>query len=510
MPAAHGLVRSMLVIGSSNSVGILLGIIRVKVLAVLMGATGVGVLGIYDNIHQTGQMLAGLGLDQSGVRSVAASHADQRELGYVRRTLGIASLIQGALGMVGLWLLREPISLWVFNDPDHGFEVGLLGLGILLSLISASQIAQLQGLRRIDDLAKTGIIAGVLTTVGGIAAVWQFGADGLVLFVLAQPVFTVLVAARYVACLPRITVSMNIAAFWRHWRSMAGLGATFMFAGLLIVGGLLAARSLIVDSLGLDAAGHFQAAWAISMQCVGFVLGAMGVDYFPRLTAIIGDRVASTALVNDQTQIGLAVGGPVLLIVLGFAPWVIPLLYSGAFGPAVELLQWMCIGNLLRLASWPIGFILIAREDRLLFAAFQLLWLTAFLVLLWMLLPTLGVEAAGPAFVAANAIVISANIWAVRRLHGFRWQRLSWWLTSTHLAVAVVLLMVADTSPLAAAGACMAAGAATGVWGARLVAVKIGPEGPLGRLTTGLFRLLRWPLPDHGAVADSLPPGLGK
>jgi len=510
MTTSGGLVRSMMVIGGSNSVGIVLGIVRSKVLALLLGATGIGMLGIFDNILQTGQQLAGLGLDQSGVRRVAASHGDPQELMRVRRTLGIANLIQGALGMVGFWLLREQISIWVFNDPAYGFEVGLLGIGVLLSLISGSQLAQLQGLRRIDDIAKTAVVAGVLTTVGGIIAVWMLGSGGLVLFVLAQPVFMVLVAARYLARLPRAAISMDFAALWRQWRSMAGLGITFMFAGLLAIGGLLVARSLIVDRLGLDAAGHFQAAWAISMQCLGFVLGAMGVDYFPRLSGIISDRMASSALVNDQAQIGLALAGPILLIVLGLAPWLVPLLYSDAFGPAVDMLQWMCLGNLLKLAAWPIGFIMIAREDRLIFATLQVLWLTAFLGLLWVLLPALGVEAAGPAFLAAYAIVLSAQYFAVRRLHGFRWQRASLRLFSIHLGLAAVLLALTQTAPLLGAGGCVAAAAATGIWGARLVAIKIGPEGQMGRLATGLFHLLHWPLPDQTAATDSLSPDPGE
>lgn len=495
MTSAHGLVRSMLVIGSSTSVGIVLSIIRYKVLAVLLGASGVGVMGLYESIHQTGQQLAGLGMDQSGVRRVAASQGDPRELSRVRRALIIAGLVQGAIGMVVLWLLRDRISLWLFNVPDHGLAIGVLGIGILLSLIAAAQMALLQGMRRIDDLAKSAIAAAVLTTIGGIAAVWTLGSAGLVVIILAQPAFLMVIAGRFVARLPRMATSMGSAGLWRQWRSMVGLGLTFMFAGLVATGGVLAARALIVDSQGLEPAGHFQAAWSISMQFVGLVLIAMGADYFPRLSAIIADRALSTRLVNDQAQIGLALGAPGLLLVLGLAPWIIPLFYSDAFGPAVGLLQWLCVGNILRLASWPTGFIMIAREDRWTFAALQAVWQTVFLAVLWMLLPALGVEAAGIAFAAASLVVLSANNWTVRRLHGFRWQGLSVRLFAIHFGLSAALLALARTAPTAAAVACLVAGTATAIWGLRLVAVKIGPEGRLGRLATRLFRLIQWPLP---------------
>ena len=501
MTAARGLVRSTLVIGSATSVGIVLGIVRVKVLALLLGPAGVGLIGIYVNILQAGVQLAGLGLAQSGVRRVATSQGDPQELARVRRSLFVAHLVQGALGMTGIWLLRERISLMMFNDPGYGLEVGLMGLGVLVSLISASQSALLQGMRRIDDLARAGIVAGVMTTAAGIAAVWLLGADGLALFVLAQPVFLVLVTARYVARLPSAAVSMNLEALWAQWRAMAGLGATFMFVGVLTAGGLLVARSLIVDKMGLEAAGHFQAAWAISFQYVGFLLQAMGTDFFPRLSGIIGDRAASTALVNDQAQIALALGGPVLLILLGLAPWVIELLYSGAFGPAVTVLQWQCLGNMLKLASWPTGFLMIARQDRLAFMATEILWHLVFLGLLWALLPTLGVASAGIAFAVGYAVYVGVLQAIVRRLHGFRWQPLSLRLFGLHVGLSAGLLALAQAVPLAGAAAGMAAGGATGLWGLRIVALKIGPGGRLGGLAARLFRLLRWPLPEsEGAV----------
>ena len=500
----------MIVIGSSTSVGIILGIVRIKVLALLLGASGVGVMGIFESIQQTSRQFAGLGLDQSGVRRLAANQGDPEELNRVRRTLTVANLTQGTLGMIGLWLLRERIALWLFNDADYGFEVGLLGLGVLLSLITASQLAQLQGMRRIDDLAKTAVVSSALTTAGGIAAIWILGAEGLVLFVLAQPVFMAVAAAHYVRRLPRISVSMNLGAHWRQWRSMAGLGATFMIAGLLATGGLLVARALIVDGFGLDAAGHFQAAWAISIQCLGFILGSMGVDYFPRLSGLIDDRQASNELVNDQAQIGFALGGPVLLAFLGLSPWIVPLFYSGGFEPAVATLQWMCVGSLLKLASWPTGFIMIAREDKLVFTATQMLWQCIFLGLLWAFLPLLGVEAAGPAFVAAYLAVALVNNRAVWRLHGFVWRSASTRLFMIHLGLSAALLILVRTSPMIGAAASVLAAGATGIWGLRVVAGKIGPEGRLGVFATRLFRALRWPLPEAGPAADIPRPGPGE
>lgn len=69
----------------------------------------------------------------------------------------------------------------------------------------------------------------------------------------------------------------------------------------------------------MNPAGIYQAAWALSGLFAGFVLGAMGTDFYPRLTALIRDREAAVRAVNEQTEIGILLAVPWLLATLAFA-----------------------------------------------------------------------------------------------------------------------------------------------------------------------------------------------
>ncbi len=101
---------------------------------------------------------------------------------------------------------------------------------------------------------------------------------------------------------------------------LARLGAAFMVSGLVSVLGFLLARTLLQRELGIEALGHFQAAWSIGMTYLGFILGAMGTDYFPRLTASIHEKTTATRLVNEQTEVALLLIAPILIALLGCAP----------------------------------------------------------------------------------------------------------------------------------------------------------------------------------------------
>lgn len=495
MSDARGLMRSMLVIGSAQTVNILLSIARMKVLAVLLGPSGVGLLSIYNSLQSTVQQTAGLGMRSSGVREIASSRREEATLSRVRRALFAAHLVQGALAMFAVWVLREPIAVWLFGDAARATEVGLIGVAILLALLGAAQTALLQGTRRIGDLGRVTVLGAFVGTVAGLAAVWLQGERGLIWFILAQPLAAVLIALHYTRRLPKPTAArLSLVETWDIWKPMAKLGAAFMLGGLATAATLLVVRGRISQELGLDAAGHFAAAWGITMTYVGFLLGAMGADYYPRLTEVIRDRVAAVRLMNDQAQLGLAIGGPVLLLLIGLAPWVITLLYSSEFGPAVTLLQWQTVGNVFKLASWALGFSIAASARGKTFLLVQVNFNILFLLMLWPSLSSFGIQAAGPAFTISYILHFCLLNVLVRRIHGFKWQALSLGLLGLHASLAVALLALALMAPLAAAVASPLLAAATGLFGLRVVLIKIGPEGRLASRLARLYAGIGWPI----------------
>ena len=492
---SRGLIRSILVIGSAQAVKIVISIVRMKVLAILLGPSGVGLLSIYNNLQGMVSQTAGLGMGSSGVREIASARGEEATLSRVRRVLFAAHLVQGGLALLAVWLLRVPISTWLFGDGSRATEVGLVGVAILLALLSSAQTALLQGLRRIGDLGRVTVTGALAATVAGLWAVWIWGEAGLIWFLLVQPLATVLVAVYFTRRLPRPSSGrLTPLEIWQVWKPMAKLGVAFMLGGLATTATLLLVRGRISQELGLEAAGHFAAAWGITMTYVGFLLSAMGADYYPRLTEVIHDRTAAIGLMNDQAQLGLAIGGPVLLLLIGCAPWVITLLYSGEFGPAVTLLQWQTVGNVFKLASWALSFSIVAAARAKTFFVMELSFNIVFLILVLTLLPGFGLQITAIAFLLGY-IIYFANAWLLtRRINDFRWQPLSLGLLGLHAGLAFALLALALIAPLAAGVAAPVLALATGLFGLRIVLVKIGPKGRQAARLARLYTAIGWPI----------------
>ena len=493
--SSRSLIRSMAVIGGAQAINILVSILRIKVLAILLGPTGVGLLSIYSSLQGMIGTAAGLGMGSSGVRQIASVKGEEAKLGRVRCVLLAAHLVQGLIAMTGVWLLRTQISDWLFGDRSYSTEVGLIGIAILLALLGTAQTTLLQGMRRIEDLGRVTVYSALVGTGTGLVAVWLYGQSGLIWFIVAQPLAITAIAVRYTRRLPKTNkANSSLTEIWEVWKPMAKLGMAFMLGGLASTATLLLVRGHITQELGLEAAGHFAAAWGITMTYVGFLLGAMAADYYPRLTEVINDRAASTLLMNDQAQLGLVIGGPVLLLLIGLAPWTINLMYSAEFAPAAELLQWQTVGNVFKLASWALSFSIIAAARSKIFFFMELSFNIVFLLTIWCYLPILGLNAAAIAFLLGYVVYFAVVSTLAHFLQGFRWQRATFMILAMHATLAVMLLMLARVVPEVAAIASVCVATVTLVLGLRIVLIKMGPEGRVAARLTRIYAAIGWPI----------------
>ncbi len=492
-PSSHReILRATSITGAASVLNILISVVRTKVLALLIGPAGVGLFGLFSRVLGTASMLVGMGLGHSGVRQLAAAAGDPQTLARVRKALWYASLALGALGMLLMWLLREPIADLVFDDTARASEVAWLGLGLLLTLVTTSQTALLQGLRRIGDLAGVSVLGAIAGSVLAVVLASQLRLDGVIWMVVFMPLASALVAAAFVARLPRAAPwRPRRRELWREWRSLLGLGVAVMAATVLSSLAQLATRALTTEAIDLNATGHFEAAWAISMTYIGFVLSAMGADYYPRLTAAVADRDRANRLVNEQAEVALVLAAPVLIGIVSFAPVVIHLLYSGEFAPAIEVLRLQVLGDVLKVAAWPMGFILLAHSANRAFFLTELLWNAVYVGAVWLLLPAIGLDATGAAFVIGYVFYTAMIYFVVARLQGFRPTRrvVLLLLVTLTTAVAVYIVSRLDATWGLVLGA--VATSATGIYSLQALLAMLQLEGRLGRMVSRLARFLR-------------------
>jgi O-antigen/teichoic acid export membrane protein len=419
------ILKSSSIIGGASVINILIGLVRIKIIAVLLGPTGFGLVSLYTGLLSTATAVATMGIGTVGTRQIAEALVkdDERALAVVRRAMFWGALLLASAGALVVWSLREVLAVKVLGGVEHSATVGWLAVGVALSVASASQGALLQGMRKIGDMARLSVYGSVLNTVLGVALLWQWGQAGLVTYVLIGPLSSFLLGHWYVSRLPKVAAGAIAMKEMAHqWQTLLRLGIPFMGAGL--VGALvqLWIRVEVGNTLGAESLGHFQAAWTISMQYIGFVLAAMGADYYPRLTGVIHDHKAATRLVNEQTEIALLLSAPVFIAMIGLAPWVIHLLYSSAFAPAVEVLRWQILGDVLKVASWPLGFVILAAGNGKTFFVTETIAAVLMGGLIAGFSSSVGLQMTGIAFLVCYVVLLPLVYILARRRIAFQWQ----------------------------------------------------------------------------------------
>jgi PST family polysaccharide transporter len=428
--------------GGSSLASILIGLVRVKFTAVLLGPAGFGLLGTLSAIADLARSLAELGINQSGVRQIAAAEGagDGPRIAATSTALRASGVVLGILGSVLVLAAAGLIAEVTFGDRLHNGDVALLSVTVFFGVVAGAQMALLQGLRRIRVLATVAVLNALLGSIATVAILYAMPRWGIPLSLVVGAGISAALAWWHARRLSGGWQRLPVRQVATETMAMLQLGVAFLASGLLMMGAAYVMRVLVLRGAGLEASGFFQCAWTLGGLYVAFILQSMGTDFYPRLVGSIENHGLSNDIVNDQAHVSLLLAAPGLLITLGFAPQILALLYSPAFVQAADTLRWICLGMALRVVIWPIGYIVIAKGRRRLFVATDALWVAANLLLGAILIPRIGVAGAGIAFFAAyllHGIVIQL---AVRRLTGFRWSAPMLQASIVFMALIVLIL----------------------------------------------------------------------
>ncbi|WP_281406223.1 O-antigen translocase [Aquamicrobium sp. LC103] len=417
------ILRSTAMIGGSSAVNILFAVVRNKAMAVLLGPAGVGLFGLYGAIADLAQTLAGLGVQASGVRQIAeaAGSGETRRVARTAIVLRRISLLLGLLGAALLAAFAVPISGITFGDAQHAAGIVLLSAAVFFRLVSAGQTALIQGMRQIASLTRINMLGALFSTLIAIPMVYFLGTDGVVPSLVAMAAVTLLTSwwyARKIRVEPQPMRPGEIAA---EVAPLLKLGFAFMASAFLTVGAAYAVRLIVLRHDGFAAAGLYQAAWALGGIYAGFILQAMGTDFYPRLTAICNDDRACNRLVNEQARVSILLAGPGLIATLTLAPIVMRIFYSAEFEAAVGILRWICLGMMLRIFAWPMGYIVLAKGAQKIFFWTEVAATIVHVGLAWLLVSSIGLTGSGVAFFGLYVWHAVLIYFIVARLSGFRW-----------------------------------------------------------------------------------------
>lgn len=421
------LLKSTSIIGGTQIFTILLGIFRTKIIALLLGPTGLGILGLLQSIVDIVRSSTSFGINYSAVKYVAEAKEtnDETKVGEIIIILRRWALWTGLLGLVVTAMFCAPFSVFSFGDTSYARSIALVSISLLLSSISGGQLALLQGMRLIKDMAKSTFWGAIVSTLIVVPIYYWLGVSGIAPAIVLTAFGGLIISWIYVRKVKVIEPQISLKQTFYSGLKMAKLGFFMVVSGLIGMLTLYLIRIIISDKMGLDGVGYFQAVWNITNIYMGIILNSMLADFFPRLSAVNTDNAAVTKLVNQQLELVLLIGTIIIVGMITFTNLALKILYSSKFDIAVPLLQWQLLGSLAGFITWALGVIFLAK-GRGKFSVFtDALWCAVYVSVVYYGWDSLGFEILGIAFVIAAFLKLVVVYLMTKKISNFMFSRVN-------------------------------------------------------------------------------------
>lgn len=361
--------------GGVQVYNILIGVLRSKIIAVLLGPLGVGIQGLYHSAIQLVQYCTSMGLSQSAVRDVSEANGtgDSYRVGRTVSIIKRLVWITGLLGFAVTILISPLLSKFSFGNYEYIIPFVFLAVVLLLDQLSAGQKVVLQGTRKLRYLATSSAIGVTIGLLFSIPFLWIWGTKGIVPALIVQSIGQLCVTSYYSRKVPTQEVHVSQKEALAGGKVMLTMGLAMSFSSILASLVAYVTRGFIRYSGGIEEVGYYTAGFAILSQYTGMIFSAMATDYYPRLAAVNKDNEKCKMLINQQGEIALLIMAPLLVLCILIMPLLIRILYSEDFLPANDYITWALWGMVFKAASWVFSYGFIAKGESKLYVVIEVI-----------------------------------------------------------------------------------------------------------------------------------------
>ena len=420
------LVRSTAILGLGSAAGVVAAILRSKVLASRLGPEGTGVLAQLATLTAVLIPLATLGAGNGAIKMIAEARA-RGDLGRVRRITRTVLALSAVVGL-GLCALTAALSIWIagglFHDRSLWWAVVLAALTVPITALASLRISMLQGHE--DVRSMTGIQTAVafvnMATIVPVA--WLYGVPGAVAHLVILAIAYDVLSRRSLK--PRTPTREAVGAPEPEPAvdrslipSLARYGGSALLVGLSGTLTLLILRSILVGKLGLAQNGIYQVCLGVSGMVMPLILNAIAATVWPEIAGFKHDRDAAVPM-RSALRLGLLLVTAIGALLQVFAAIWVPLLYSGRFLPALDLLPFQFLGDYFRAVAWIFSIWLVPRERLKPWVLYDVVYAIVLLVVFGSLVDRIGVKSVVIAYVAAHVSHAVLHYALARRVLGFR------------------------------------------------------------------------------------------
>ncbi len=421
----HKILKATSIFGGVQVFTILISILRSKVIAIFLGPIGIGISNLFTSTIDLVASITSFGIGTSAVRSIAAANGiqDESRLSIIIKVLRKIIWFTGFLGLILTIIFSQFLSLFAFGNTNYSVAFIFLSFTLLFNQLNHGQLALLQGMQKINLMAKSGLLSSFFSFLITIPLYYFFKERGIVPGIIISSLLTLFFSYYFSNKIQIKKVLLSNIQIISEGKSMLTLGFLIGLTGLMDQLISYFIRIYISNQSDISTIGLYTAGFAIMNTYVGMIFSAMLSDFYPKLSSISNNDISSIKLINQQAEISVIILGPLIIAFIVFLKFIILFLYTNQFLLIENMLYWAILGVLFKGVNWALGIILLAKGESRLYFIFYIISCVIILSTNLFFYNNFGLSGLGVAFLITNILLLLQSFIIANYRYNFKFTK---------------------------------------------------------------------------------------
>ena len=400
----------------STVVKMLTGLISVKVVASMIGPSGVALVGQLNNFATIAMSLASGGIN-NGITKYVAEYKENKEgikdcLSTALQITSVCSLLVGAF----LILFNSYLSKVILLSTDYDYVFIVFGFTILLYALNLMLISILNGFKEFKRYVRINIANSIVGLIFTLSFVSVLGLPGALISAVTYQSVMFFITLWMIRKLPWFTwnnfkrkISGALSKKYMHYTLMAlTTAATVPDSQMLL-------RAYVISEISPVEAGWWEGMNRISHMYLMVITSSFSVYYLPRLSELKDSVEIKREMVKAYKVII-----PMLLVAFTLVyllrTVVIRILFTPDFLPMENLFFWQLAGDFFKICSWLLSFLMVAKSMTKAFVSTEVLFSLSFVILGFLFMRMNGVVGINQAYLVNYVAYLICMVVVFRKI----------------------------------------------------------------------------------------------
>ncbi len=355
------LIKTSVLSAISTIIKVIAGFVSIKVVAVYVGPSGLALIGQMQNFISMMSSVASAGVNSGVVKYTAEHYEDEQIKQKIWSSALKISLVLIIPIAIGIIFLADFISMQLLNTAEYSSIFIVFAITVIFFVLNGLLTSILNGQKEIKKLTILNIFGSLFGLAVTILLVTQYELYGALIAGIVSQSIVFFITLAFVLKSSWFKLSMFLGSMDKEYRNKL-LKYSLMTITYIITSSLsqIYIRHYLGANIGWDEAGYWQAIWRISETYLMLITTTLTIYYLPKLSSI-QDKVE----LRKELLYGYKIIMPIVIVMaLGiyiFRDFIISILFSEAFSPMAQLFFYQLIGDVIKIAAWLLGFIMVAK-----------------------------------------------------------------------------------------------------------------------------------------------------